>query len=218
MCLWGCVLGGEGWISSGEHTIAGPQCVSVASLASVCTSGFVRRWRDVTAQLSLKHPQIWSIFLPFPFTMLQWRFLYFRMDNGLFLSHRLHVPVSPSLHTHTHTGTKPHWQTHAHLLAVMLILMVINDITTACGCVVVSGVCVCNGGMRLFVEQTVGTGSSPGSCEAGSQGLQQYICCCFSPKHPPFPRESFSVSPLSLLLLKGRVHIFLTGANVVGHG
>lgn len=48
-------------------------------------------------------------------------------------------PTSPSLSL-THTHTKPCWQTHAHLLAVMLILMVINDITTACGCM---AVCVC---------------------------------------------------------------------------
>lgn len=80
-------------------------------------------------------------------------------------------PTSPSLtHTHTHTHTraqtKPRLQTHAHLLAVMLILMVINDITAACRSMVV---CVCfegwewrSGALRLFVEQTVGTGSSPG--------------------------------------------------------
>lgn len=59
-------------------------------------------------------------------------------------------------------------------------------------CVCVLGGCVC------LLSKPWEQGALRG-CEAGSQGLQQYICCCFSPKHPPFPGESFlsppSVSP-----------------------
>lgn len=55
-------------------------------------------------------------------------------------------------------------------------------------------VCVCRGGCVCLLSKPWEQGAFQG-CEAGSQGLQQYICCCFSPKHPPFPGESFLSPP-----------------------
>lgn len=102
-------------------------------------------------------------------------------------------PTSPSLCL-THTHTKPRWQTHAHLLAVMLILMVINDITTACGCTALC-MCVCEGGWWGVAFVCWANRGNRELSGVASQGLQQYICCCFSPKHPPFPGESFLSPP-----------------------
>lgn len=109
---------GNCWTSRGERSIRRPTvCLHIARQGSVLTSGFVCLWRDVTGQLSLKDPQIRSIFLPFPFTMLQWRFLYFRMDNGLFLSRSPTLSLSLSLsnaraHTSLHFYLSEDFQTH----------------------------------------------------------------------------------------------------------
>lgn len=109
---------GNCWTSWGERSICRPTaCLHIARQGSVLTSGFVRLWRDVTGQLSLKDPQIRSIFLPFPFTMLQWRFLYFRMDNGLFLSRSPTLSLSLSLmHAHAHPCTSIFLRTFRHIM------------------------------------------------------------------------------------------------------
>ena len=152
--------------------------------------------------------------MPFPFTMLQWRFLYFRMDNSLFLSHSLHLPLSPSLshthtqththththtHAHTHTHTKPRWQTHAHLLAVMLILMVINDITTACGCMVVCGVvrlCVWGGCVCLLSKPW-----EQGALQGGESGPPTIHMLLLFTQTPSLPRRIIRLpsSPVPLV-------------------
>lgn len=103
-------------------------------------------------------------------------------------------------YTHTHTCTKPCMQMHAHLLAVMLILMVINDITAACRSMVV---CICFEGEEGRMGECVCLLSKPweqGALQGGESGPPTIHMLLLFTQTPSLPKRIITLPtfPVSL--------------------